>query len=156
MDAGFMSLAGHGPDINMPRDPRNGRNGELSSEDPLLSGAFAAEYVRGMQFGDDEPSMNGTRRMLASLKHFTAYSRETNRMASTGNISLFDLWDTYLPQYEQGMTQSFSAGTMCSYMSTRIEGAPGLVYVPSCANEYILTSVVREYWGRPDAVRSSP
>jgi len=48
---GLPSLAGHGPNINQPRDPRNGRNGELASEDPLLSGIFAAEYVAGMQFG---------------------------------------------------------------------------------------------------------
>lgn len=79
-------------------DPRNGRNGELASEDPLLSGIFAAEYVAGMQFGmHGKRAVNTTtRRMLASLKHFNAYSRETNRMSSQGNVSLFDLWDTYV------------------------------------------------------------
>ena len=72
LSSGRVSLAGHGPDLNNPRDPRNGRNGELSSEDPGLSGAFGAAYVHGMQFGTargERPSMNGTRRMLASLKH---------------------------------------------------------------------------------------
>jgi beta-glucosidase-like glycosyl hydrolase len=111
-----------------------------------------------MQFGrSDAPrSVNTTRRMLASLKHFTAYSRETDRMGSLGNVSLFDLWDTYLPQYEEAMTESYAAGTMCSYYSMRLSGAPGPVtYVPSCANEYTLTTVVREYWGRPDAVHLS-
>ena len=53
--------------------------------------------------------MNATRRMLASLKHFTSYSRETDRMGSEGNVSMWDLWDTYLPQYEQAMTESFAA-----------------------------------------------
>jgi len=157
LSPGRVSLAGHGPDINNPRDPRNGRNGELSSEDPFLSGAFAAAYVRGMQFGEGErPTVNATRRMLASLKHYTAYSRETDRMGSQGNVSMFDLWDTYLPQYEQAMTESFAAGTMCSYFSMRVEGTPGdPVYVPSCANSYILTEVVRNYWGRPDATHLS-
>jgi beta-glucosidase len=38
----------------------------------------------------------------------------------------------------------------------RVEGTPGdPVYVPSCANAYILTQVVREYWGRPDATHLS-
>ena len=92
LSPGRVSLAGHGPNINNPRDPRNGRNGELSSEDPFLSGAFAASYVRGMQFGKEKPRVNGTRRMLASLKHYTAYSRETDRMGSEGNVSMFDLW----------------------------------------------------------------
>jgi beta-glucosidase-like glycosyl hydrolase len=68
-----------------------------------------------MQFGATAaPTANGTRRMLASLKHFTAYSRETDRMGSQGNVSVFDLWDTYLPQYQRAMVDSFSAGTMCS------------------------------------------
>lgn len=153
-----VSLAGHGPDLNNPRDPRNGRNGELSAEDPFLTGAFSAQYVRGMQFGATlTPAVNGTtRRMLASLKHYTAYSRETDRMGSEGNVSLFDLWDTYLPQYEEPMVDSSAAGTMCSYFSMRIEGTPGdPVYVPSCANSYILTQVIREYWNRPDATHLS-
>ena len=37
--------------------------------------------------------------MAALLKHFTAYSTETNRGHDTYNISTFDLHDTYLPQY---------------------------------------------------------
>ncbi|EGD80991.1 hypothetical protein PTSG_11754 [Salpingoeca rosetta] len=32
--------------------------------------------------------------MAAGLKHFDAYSVETNRVAFNGNISTFDLWDT--------------------------------------------------------------
>jgi beta-glucosidase-like glycosyl hydrolase len=51
----MLSLSGYGPDINQPRDPRNGRIGELPSEDPLLTGAYAAAYVRGQQEGPDFP-----------------------------------------------------------------------------------------------------
>lgn len=132
-DTSIPSLAGHGPDINQPRDrewhsggggggrlgggewvmgneewkwaveggsrerrdfyaplppltfcaARNGRNGELSSEDPFVSGAFATEYVLGMQWGAaGKKDVNSTtRRMLASLKHYNAYSRETVRTA---------------------------------------------------------------------------
>lgn len=46
-----ISLNGFGPDINQPRDPRNGRIGELASEDPFLTGQYAVEYVQGMQVG---------------------------------------------------------------------------------------------------------
>jgi beta-glucosidase-like glycosyl hydrolase len=156
---GQSSLAGHGPNINQPRDPRNGRNGELSSECPFLSGVFATEYVLGMQFGSADAALavnSSTRRMLASLKHYNAYSRETDRMGSEGNVSFFDLWDTYLPQYAAPMQKALAAGTMCSYFSMHIEGAPGpLTYVPSCADPYLLTTVVREYWLRPDATHLS-
>jgi hypothetical protein len=37
---------GYGPDVNQPRDPRNGRNGELQSEDPFLTGQVALYYVQ--------------------------------------------------------------------------------------------------------------
>ena len=36
--------------------------------------------------------------MAALLKHFTAYSTETNRGHDSYNISTFDMHDTYLPQ----------------------------------------------------------
>ena len=40
---------------------------------------------------------------LRYLKHFTAYSRETNRGHDTYDISDYDFADTYLPQFERGM-----------------------------------------------------
>jgi beta-D-xylosidase 4 len=49
---GVMGLTGFGPNINIVRDPRFGRNSELPGEDPLLSGTFAAEMVQGMQVRD--------------------------------------------------------------------------------------------------------
>ena len=58
--------------MNIFRDPRWGRGQETPGEDPLLSGAYAIRFVRGMQ-GD------GTNYLLASsaLKHLAAYGVET-------------------------------------------------------------------------------
>ena len=47
-NGGGSDLSGHGPDVNQPRDPRNGRNGELLTEDPFLGGQAAEQYIRGM------------------------------------------------------------------------------------------------------------
>ena len=52
--------------------------------------------VSGMQ----EKDAQGHPKMLAYLKHFTAYSVETNRGHDSYNISLHDLHETYLAQYE--------------------------------------------------------
>ena len=152
----FITLSGHGPDVNQPRDPRNGRIGELISEDPYLTGQVAEKRVRGMQFGADVDAAayaatGAPLVMLASLKHYTAYSRETGRMGSVGNVSMRDLWETYLPAFERPMTHAAAAGTMCSYMAVRLDGAAGDYYVPSCANPYLLADVVRGYWNRSDA-----
>merc|ERR1719235_2683551 len=68
-------LAAYGPNINIVRDPRFGRNSELPGEDPFLSGSYAVEMVKAMQETDEA----GYPRMVASLKHFIAYNRETDR-----------------------------------------------------------------------------
>ena len=70
-------------------------------------------------------------------------------------MTLRDLFETYLPKYERPFTHAAAAGSMCSYFSMRLDGAPDLKYVPSCANEYLLTTIVREYWNKPDATHLS-
>src|SRR6185437_7795915 len=49
-----------GPGIDLIRDPRNGRNFEYISEDPLLTGALAASYIRGVQ----------SQHVIAVVKHY--------------------------------------------------------------------------------------
>ena len=74
----MITLSGHGPNVNQPRDPRNGRNGELISEDPFLTGRVAGHYVCGMTFGArDQATYTGPLVMLASLKHFTGAPAST-------------------------------------------------------------------------------
>ena len=55
--------------INLARDPRNGRNFEYLSEDPLLSAALAAESIEGIQ----------SEGVISTIKHFSLNCNETNR-----------------------------------------------------------------------------
>ena len=55
--------------INLARDPRNGRNFEYCSEDPLLSAVLAGESVNGIQ----------AEGVISTLKHFSLNCNETNR-----------------------------------------------------------------------------
>ncbi len=55
--------------INLARDPRNGRNFEYLSEDPLVSAELAAESVGGIQ-GEG---------VISTVKHFSLNCNETNR-----------------------------------------------------------------------------
>jgi beta-glucosidase len=64
---GFNVLLG--PGINLARDPRNGRNFEYFSEDPLLSATIAAESITGIQ----------QQGVIAAVKHFSLNCNETNR-----------------------------------------------------------------------------
>jgi beta-glucosidase len=78
-----------------------------------------------------------------ALKHYAGYESETNRFVSNFSFSAFDLLDTYLKPYEMGFTQSPVSGSMCSYNSIN--------NISACADHWLLTSMVREYWNRPDA-----
>ncbi|AYG05347.1 beta-glucosidase [Gryllotalpicola protaetiae] len=55
--------------VNLQRDPRNGRNFEYLSEDPLLSAVLCAESINGIQ---DES-------VISTIKHYSLNCNETNR-----------------------------------------------------------------------------
>lgn len=131
-----VCLTAFGPNINIVRDPRFGRNSELASEDPFLSGTYAAQMVSGMQQRDEK----GYKKTAAYLKHYTAYSTEANRGHDTYNISQYDFFDTYLAQYKLAFTAQ-PTGVMCSYNAENGH--------PSCANEFILNQQLRSW--KPDA-----
>jgi beta-D-xylosidase 4 len=137
-----VALSGFGPNINLVKDPRYGRNSELPGECPFLSGTYAVHYLRGMQ----QVSSQGHVKMLAYVKHFTAYNKEANRYSFGANVSDFDLWDSYLPQFEMAFStqKGHAAGAMCSYF------APN--GVPSCGSDFLMNGVVRKLWNRSDAV----
>ena len=139
----YVSLSGYGPNINIWRDPRFGRGSEVPSEDPFLSGSYGSEMVQGMQ--EEDPQ--GRPKMIAMLKHFTSYSRETDRGSDTYNISQHDFFEAYLAQYEIAFKDGKASGAMCSYAG--VNGAP------SCANGYLLNDILRKRWGRSDALVST-
>jgi beta-glucosidase-like glycosyl hydrolase len=85
------------------------RHAPVDSVDPFLSGSYATHYVRGCQEGSDPRYM----KMVSGLKHYDAYSVEDNRAGRSFNISMFDMWDTYLPQYRMGFVDGRAGATMC-------------------------------------------
>lgn len=66
-----------GPTVCIHRSPLGGRNFEAFSEDPLLAGAMASEYVKGLQ----------SDRVAATIKHFFANEQETRRFVVDETIS---------------------------------------------------------------------
>jgi hypothetical protein len=81
------------PNINIFRDPRWGRGQETPGEDPLVTGRYAAAYVRGVQ-GDSFDGEKLKGRLLqasACCKHFTAYDLDNwkgvNRFVFDARVS---------------------------------------------------------------------
>eukprot|EP01060_Flectonema_neradi_P032709 TRINITY_DN5258_c0_g1_i1.p1 TRINITY_DN5258_c0_g1~~TRINITY_DN5258_c0_g1_i1.p1 ORF type:complete len:767 (+),score=168.60 TRINITY_DN5258_c0_g1_i1:40-2301(+) len=138
----YIGLSGYGPNINIVRDPRWGRNSEVPSEDPFHAGTYAKYYLRGGQDGEDKRYT----KVAMGLKHYTAYSVENGRGSFIPNITMHDLWETFLSQYKLGFLpeEGNASAVMCSYA--------GVNGVHSCMNEYLLTDVMRTQFQNPHAV----
>jgi beta-glucosidase len=121
------------PMVDIARDPRWGRIAEGSGEDPYLGSLFAAARVRGFQ-GELGP---GT--VLATVKHFAAYgAAEGGRDYNTVDLSERTLREIYLPPFRAAVRAGVGS-VMTSF--NEIGG------IPSTANGWLLTGVLRREWG---------
>jgi beta-glucosidase len=122
------------PMVDIARDPRWGRIAEGAGEYPFLGSAFARAYVRGYQGNRlDDPGS-----ILACAKHFVGYgAAEGGRDYNTTEISERTLRDVYLPPFHAAVEAG--AGTLMSAFNS-MDG------VPSTANAFTLTQVLRNEW----------
>jgi hypothetical protein len=79
----------------------------------------ATEMLKGMQEEDEQ----GHPKMIALVKHFTAYSQESGRGYDEFNISQYNLFDSYLRQFEMAFKEGGASGAMCSYNGVNGHGA---------------------------------
>lgn len=125
-----------GPGMNIKRSPLCGRNFEYFSEDPILSGAMATGYVRGMQ----------ERGVGASVKHFALNNQETDRMRVDVQVDERTMHEIYLRPFRTVVTRAQPWTVMCSYNS--VQGTT------VAENRFLLTEVLREQWGYDGVVVS--
>ncbi|HXM11281.1 MAG TPA: glycoside hydrolase family 3 N-terminal domain-containing protein [Terriglobales bacterium] len=123
------------PMVDIARDARWGRMAEGAGEDPFLGSAMAAAYVRGYQGAHlDAPDSIG-----ACVKHFVGYgAAEGGRDYNTTEISDHTLREFYLPPFHAAV----DAGT-----ATLMSAFNSLNGVPSSANPFTLTQILRKEWG---------
>jgi beta-glucosidase len=125
----------YSPMVDISRDPRWGRTVEGAGEDAYLGAAMARAYIRGYQ-GD---SLSKPGNVAASVKHFAAYgAAEAGREYNTTDMSEIRLRQDYLPPYRAAV-EAGAATVMSAFNS--------LNGVPSSANPFLLTSILRGEWG---------
>ena len=131
----YQGLTLWSPNINIFRDPRWGRGQETYGEDPYLTGTLGVNFIKGLQ-GDD-PTYFKT---IATVKHFAVHSGpEPERHQFDAKVSLKDMYETYLPQFERGIKEGHAYSLMCAY--NRLNG------LPCCGNGGLLTGILRKDWG---------
>jgi beta-glucosidase len=122
------------PMVDIARDPRWGRIMEGSGEDPFLGAAMAAARVRGFQgtnYGQPD-------KVVACAKHWVAYgAAEGGRDYNTTEVSERTLREIYFPPFKA--TVDAGVGTFMSAFND-LDG------VPTSANPFTLTDVLRKEW----------
>jgi beta-glucosidase len=123
------------PMVDIARDPRWGRIAESSGEDPLLGSAIAAAYIRGYQGA----RLDAVDSIAACAKHYVGYgAAEGGRDYNTTDISEQTLRTIYLPPFRAAV----NAGS-----ATIMSAFNALNGVPTSANPFTLTQVLRHEWG---------
>jgi len=122
------------PMVDIARDARWGRMAEGAGEDPFLGSAMAAAYVRGYQ----GVRLDAPESIAACVKHFVGYgAAEGGRDYNTTEISEHTLREFYLPPFRAAV----DAGT-----ATLMSAFNSLDGVPSSANPFTLTQILRKEW----------
>ncbi|EEU48246.1 glycoside hydrolase family 3 [Fusarium vanettenii 77-13-4] len=124
------------PTVCMHRHPLGGRNFESFSEDPLLTGKLAAQYIKGLQ----------DRGVAATIKHFVGNEQETNRLTIDSLITERPLRELYLRPFEIAIREANPWAVMSSY--NLING------VHADLNKHTLKDILRGEWGYDGTVVS--
>ena len=122
--------------MNLARDPRNGRNFEYLSEDPLLTAALAAETVNGIQ----------QQHVISTVKHFSLNCNETNRHFLDAVIDPDAHRESDLLAFELAIERSRPGAVMTAY--NKVNGTY------AAANDVLVNQVLKGAWGYPGWVMS--
>ena len=125
------------PVVDVAREPRWGRIEETYGEDPHVCGVMGKAAVLGFS-GDSLPLAKD--KVFATLKHMTGHGQpESGTNIGPANVGERTLREDFFPPFEKIIKETKIAAVMPSY--NEIDG------IPSHANRWLLTDVLRKEWG---------
>lgn len=133
----YQCLSFWTPNINIFRDPRWGRGQETYGEDVYMNSVMGQAVVRGLQ----GPKDSKYAKLLACAKHFAVHSgpEKTRHSLDINTLSARDLYETYLPAFQDLVQKAGVYEVMCAYQ--RFEGEP------CCGSNKLLQQILRNDWG---------
>ena len=126
-DMGFNMSIGGG--VDLIREPRNGRNFEYASEDPILAGNMVGQLARGVQ----------SNHIMGDIKHYVLNDQETGRNTLYAKLDERAMRETDLLAFQIAIGMAHPAGVMCSYNRVNEDYA--------CENQFTLNKVLKGEWG---------
>ncbi|KXH60075.1 beta-glucosidase [Colletotrichum salicis] len=117
-----------GPTINTQRGPLGGRGFESYSEDPVLSGILAGNYVNGVQESG----------VSATLKHFVCNDLESERMAVNAIVTDRAMREIYLLPFMIAIEMGKPRAIMTAY--NKVNGTH------AAESKQILQDILRDEW----------
>ena len=124
---GFNMSIGGG--VDLIREPRNGRNFEYASEDPILAGIMVGQLARGVQ----------SNHIMGDIKHYVLNDQETGRNTLNAELDQRAMRETDLLAFQIAIDLAKPAGVMCAYNHVNGDYA--------CENDYTLNQVLKHDWG---------
>ena len=125
------------PVVDVAREPRWGRIEETYGEDPYLCGEMGKAAVLGFS---GESKQLAKDKVYATLKHMTGHGQpESGTNIGPAEVSERTLREEFFPPFEKLIKETNVCAVMPSY--NEIGG------IPSHANRWLLTKVLREEWG---------
>lgn len=115
--------------MNLARDPRNGRNFEYHSEDPLLTATMAAESIDGIQ----------RQGVISTVKHYSLNCNETNRHFLDAVIDPAAHRESDLLAFELAIERAQPGAVMAAYNKVNGDYA--------AANTVLINDVLKGAWG---------
>ncbi|WP_454758741.1 glycoside hydrolase family 3 N-terminal domain-containing protein [Caulobacter segnis] len=132
------------PVVDVARDPRWGRIEETYGEDPHVCAEIGLAAIRGFQ-GTTLPLAKD--KVFVTLKHMTGHGQpENGTNVGPAQIAERTLRENFFPPFERAVTELPVRAVMPSY--NEIDG------VPSHANRWLLTKILREEWGYKGSIQS--
>jgi len=126
-DHGFNVLLGGG--MNLVRDPRNGRNFEYLSEDPLLTGRLTGTEIAGTQ----------AEHVVSTVKHFSLNAQETNRHWFDARIDPAAHRESDLLAFQMALEIGHPGSVMAAY--NQVNG------VYASGSDLLLNGILKSAWG---------
>ena len=125
------------PVVDVARDARWGRTGECFGEDPFLNGVLGAVVVKGFQGTGD--GFITPKHVGATLKHFTGHGQpEGGNNTGPANFSERALREIHMQPFKYIIQNSMPSCIMASYSE--------IDEIPSHANKWLLTTILRREW----------